>query len=65
VISSVLDGYCTCALHRVEGSVATARFKHDIVGFLSGQARLPTYMLSAERVCGAQLQRTLAVLAAG
>jgi hypothetical protein len=65
VISSELDGYCTCALHSVEGSVATERFKHDIAAFVSGQATLPAYMLSAERVCGAQLQQTLAVLNAG
>jgi hypothetical protein len=64
-ISGVLAGYCTCALRRVEGSVATQRFKHDIAAFVSGQARLPAYMFSAQRVCGAQLQLTLAVLAQG
>jgi hypothetical protein len=60
-----LAQYCTCALRRVEGSVATKQFTHDITAFVSGQAKLPAYMFSAQRVCGAQLQLTLAELTAG
>jgi hypothetical protein len=61
-ISAEVGGYCTCALQKVEASVATKQFENDMVNIVFHQAAQPAYMLSAEKTCGAQLQQTLVEL---
>jgi hypothetical protein len=59
VVASEIAQYCTCALHRVEASVATKQFEHDLVAVVYGQSAQPRYLVSAEQTCGVQFQQAL------
>jgi hypothetical protein len=63
-ISIGISEYCTCSLDKLEASVSTAQFKHDLTAMVYGRPA-PRYIFAAEQTCRTQLQGMLGELPVG